>query len=512
MKKIVSNSPIVKVVLSICIIPCVLFLLLLVLPSPHYTQGFKTLDDIHAYVKTLPENFKLDTDNTITPDFSSYYKSITPTWKSRLKDKINWLLTLIKIKRPPLWSASFFKTQLIQVTAQRQAREFKGNYVCKIIPTLQSKIVVLGNIHGAIHSLARCLERIKELGIIGQDLTVTSPDNFIIFMGNVVDRSPYSMETLSIVMQLIFLNPSNVIYMQGNHEAGTYWQEHTLKSELQTQAAHLSKGVIPLVNEVTNFFNTLPLACYIATLSESGNEFIRISDANRSQNPALQEQSYAKFLTSKILQSFTSFNLKDSDEQSAGENTIDIKVIFEGEKKREKYQPHEGLRLLAPDMGATAWTLLSSPTPVYQKAIKFVHDAFILLTPAKSIDGWRLTLHNRNVLGKEAFKATTFYLLSGAEENKKPQSKQLDVSIITPEEPSKGFELTDTSTIAADIASINKHAHAISERAEAISKKLKSSNVPVTNLELKTPASATAPESANLEQESAFEPIMPQIK
>ncbi len=419
------NFHLVPIALGTCTTLVVFLIGLVLMPRPFYKDGFTTLADLEAYAKTRDENTKMDSDNTIKPDFTSYYKTLAPTFISKQKEKLVRLLTLVKLKHPPLWSASFFKTQLEALAKDRQAKGFKGEFVCKITPTPASKIVVFGNVQGSLHSLVRCLKKINELGIIGPDLKITNPDCFIIFMGDIVSRSPFTMETLSVVMRLMQVNPDNVVYLRGNHESNNYWQEHTLKTELQIRAAHLANATIPLADQVNAFFDTLPLAGYITT--ENPGEIIRLSDSGRDQNEKLNEQNYAKFLTSKAAGKCACGPIAGGEQ---GDQAVEVKVIFKGEKKRETYQPHDGLRLLSPDMGATAWTLLSCPSFVYQKSIKFVHDAFVVLTSAKELDEWKITLYNRNVQSQEPFKATTFSLLSGIEDGgkksapKAPEAKE----------------------------------------------------------------------------------------
>ncbi len=414
-----QRSPL-RTILIVCGICIACLLVLAMLPKPFYKDGFKLLCDVEAYARATNENIKSDTDNTIKPDFSSYYKTLIPTWKSNLKEKINWLLRFVGLGTTPLWSPSFFKTQLESLIIAREVKGHKDTFICKITPTAQSKIIIFGNIQGAFHSLSRCLTKLRELEIIDIHFKVTNPDYFIIFTGDVVSRSPYSMETLSLVMRLLQANNENVVYLRGNHESNNYWQEHTLKTELQIRASHLSPQATPLTDEVNKFFNTLPLAIYIA----AGNkEFIRISDAGRAENPLLNETNYSQFLTSKADNKYACTPIKESA-SGASASIADVKIIFRGEKKRETYQPHQGLRLLPPDMGSTAWTILSCPTTVYQKAIKFVHDAFVIITPAPKLDEWKLTLYNRNVQSNDQFKTTTYNLLSGAEEGKQLPATQ----------------------------------------------------------------------------------------
>jgi hypothetical protein len=389
--------------------------IIMIAPQPS-AIGFTTLDNLVAYAKITDEKIKSDTDDTIKPQFYNYYKNFIPTWRSRLQEKIIGLMTCVGLHKPPLWSPDFFKSQLSGLSTLRESKGYKGDFICKIAPTLQSKIIVFGNAQGAFHSLVRDLVKIKELGLVDASLKVTSPDHFIVFMGDVVSRSPYSMETLSLVMSLMQANPNNVLYLKGNHETADYWQEHSLKVELQIRAAHLSPETVPLTTEVDKFFNTLPLAIYISNATDTHQEFIRISDSGRGQNPLLNEHRFAKFLTTKATDKVSCLQLIEQQNEHGEQPPVDIKVIFKGEKKRETFQPHTGLRLLPSDMGSTAWTVLSCPTPVYQKALKFFYDAFVILTPAAQFDDWKITLYNRNVLENKDFTTSTLYLISGTQE------------------------------------------------------------------------------------------------
>ncbi len=509
------------------LIVCI-FLFLFAIPRPTYTTGFTTLNTLTTYIKTTNENIPMDSENTIKPEFGSYYKTLVPTWKSNIKEKLLWLLGFFKLTNPPQWSASFFKYQLETLASTREAAGYKDSFICKINPTEQTKIVIFGNIQGALHSLTRDLIKLKELNVISNNFKVSNSDNFIIFMGDVVSRSPYSMETLSLVMRLLQANPDNVIYLKGNHETGNYWQEHTLKTELQIRASYLSKQTIPLGKEVNKFFNTLPLALYIPSISNS-NEVIRISDSGRSQNELLQETNFAGFLNTTSAKRLETFNLKEKRESF--DSAINVKVIFKGEKKRETYQPHTGLRLLEPDMESTAWTILSCPTPTYQKAINFKHDAFVILTPAQNLDDWKITLYNRNVQTQEPFKATTYNLLSGTEEgttkkvdltsvspkqrksdNKQKQlSSALQPSVSVPQPQQKApiqhrQTFTVTPTIADHAEEISKHAQEIAKHAQEIAVQLRNQQ-PADQQKLDQSKHKTDTSDKVVPTSSAFQPI-----
>lgn len=425
--KLLSNlaqlSVVKKIALATGSIFFIFIFLLLLIPSPFYKDGFRTLQELQTYAKSTNELEPMSNNNTLKPEFETYYQKFNVSFFKKIKAKLSYLLVGMKIIKKPVWSASFFKTLLTTQAKEREGKGLTGNVICKITTTEKSKFVVFGNLQGAFHSFVRYLEKLKELGIINDKLEVIQPDHYVIFMGNIINRSCYSMETLAAVARFVQVNPDKVIYLRGNHETNNYWQEHTLKRELQIRAAQLSSSNIPLEEEVNKYFNTLPHAAYI-TIPDAPTDFIRISHLGRGQSDLLNENNYTQFLTETAPQPLSFTTIKDKGNNEDPDTPISIKVIIRGEKKRDTFQSMEGLRLLAPDMDSVAWNILSCPTFVFQKAIKFYHDAFVILSADKNIDEWRLTLYSRDTRSKNPFKATTYFLLSGINTETKQQLEQ----------------------------------------------------------------------------------------
>ena len=85
----------------------------------------------------------------------------------------------------------------------------------------------------------------------------------------------------------------------------------------------------------------------------------------------------------------------------------------------------DGLRLLAPDQGIAAWSVLSAPTLTYQKLYNFYTDSYVDLTIALPIDKTTITQHYQDIRKRTGFKTGRVYnMFSGqADEQFRAQAK-----------------------------------------------------------------------------------------
>lgn len=418
-------------------------LLLIFTSPPDYADIFTNLEEIQAYARTTNELTPMAGINTLKPDFSPYYATLKPTTSRRIKEKILWLLYRIGLAQRPCWSITGFKHTLERLGKRNEAKDFKGNCIAKISSEKDDRFFVFGTLQGAFHSLVRDLKHLNDRGIIDPALKIKNPNHYIVFMGEAISRSAFTLETLSLIMKVLEANPANTIYLRGGHESKNYWQEHTMKTELMIRARHISSSKVPLENEVNRFFNTLPLAFYIGMHPTPSKDFIRISKRGIGSNPLLDEKNYAPFLAT-IHSTITPYAVVRNADPS--DTPVTIHAILKSEKKRYAYQSMPGLRMLANDTGTTAWTLLSCPTVVYEqaKAIRFFYDAFTEVIPGEKLSEWTITLHHRDRRTKNPFTTKTFNLLSGLEQSASSPTKTAPTAKIQPTEQ-KPQSLTDTT-------------------------------------------------------------------
>jgi hypothetical protein len=348
-----------------------IFIIIWLIPRPYHTRGFNTITDLHNYGSTIDEFIKADNNNYIFPSYESYYqKHFNPSITRTLNAKLNWPLYTLHLRRPPLFSASFLKTLLEDVTNYRKIKGWQGDFVQKIEVKESSKLVVFGPVQGAYHGLVRYFEKLKELGIIDENFVVQRPDYYLIFLGNVVNRSPYTLEIFSILLQLLKKNPENVIYLRGSQERKENWKLHTLERELVFRAKDLSPSSIPLEEEIDNFFDTLPITlyCTIPFINDKKLNYFKCAafiDDERFFS-IIDAPHYATFLKQKSNERLSAFNLNNGSDNDPERENIISRAIVRDIKKRDCYEEMDGLRLLPPTKGIPTWCILSTAAEPYR--------------------------------------------------------------------------------------------------------------------------------------------------
>jgi hypothetical protein len=389
-------------------------LLALLLPMHVNQDLFSTLDSVNEYALSFPEFPKRDNKNIIKPDYRTFYASNLPGFFSRTYGN---LLRHLRILSPLPWSSDTFARIMRKLTKERETRTYKDLFIHKLIPEKDSEIVVWGDLQGAFHSLNRSLQRLKDKGLIDNNYKLKN-DVYFVFLGDVVSRSPYIMETLMLVMRLMEKNPRQVFYLRGNHEANNYWQGYGLKKELKIKARHLKQDdKFPLRLLVQRFFNTLPLALYVGIAPETSKDFVRFSHegGNEFSIEKLNLYCYSDFLQAIAEDPLTTYQIEGNDSFCSESTSIKLKAVIRAEIKRKSYQKMDGMRALAPEKGVPAWTFLSCPTTTYQEGVEFFYDAFGLIKLAPDLASWSITLNKQDVREKNGFTERTHNFISGQE-------------------------------------------------------------------------------------------------
>jgi hypothetical protein len=98
-----------------------------------------------------------------------------------------------------------------------------NSYIHIITSNDKEKIIIIGDLHGSMHTFLRIIFRLHKFNILNLKTFKLEPNYRLVFLGDVVDRGIYSFEILCIIFKLIEINNDNfldpiVIYNRGNHE------------------------------------------------------------------------------------------------------------------------------------------------------------------------------------------------------------------------------------------------------------------------------------------------------
>ncbi len=368
-----------------------------------YGEYFTSLQEAYDYATEHEEYPEIDNTDWLNPDFSTFLKQERPGFWSRL-------LMWVKIKRPA-WSVLGFKHLIERIVNERELNGLTGNFVQKVSPLPGSKFLIWGDLHGAFHSLVRDLGFLQQQGIVNEDFKIINDNYYFVFNGNVVDRSPYSLEILTLVMQLMVVNQHRIFYIRGDHEDKQKWHSYGLGRELKIRARHLSREKIPLSRQLTRFFNTLPRGLYLnnGTKNKKVN-VVRIAYPGR-YFAELDESRFAGFLAELAGEKPELFRL---DQKQETEKDVSIRALIRGEDRTTTYQKSKGLGLLEAERDATAWSVLSSPIGSHRRLYEFFFDSFAELTIQPKINEWTIAGFYQDVRQLLGFKqGTIFNLVSG---------------------------------------------------------------------------------------------------
>jgi hypothetical protein len=177
---------------------------------------------------------------------------------------------MTKSKREKMTSSTQYLSNLVKNASQVSANEFIQlieNSINQLrsetehIGSLQivgrlikmppkGEVIIVGDIHGDLNSLAHILE---SSGFLERSLK--DKDIYMIFLGDYGDRGVYSPEVYYIVLKLKEEFPENVVLMRGNHEGpdDLLASPHDLPSQLQEKFGKSGKDAYAKIRELFNY-------------------------------------------------------------------------------------------------------------------------------------------------------------------------------------------------------------------------------------------------------------------
>ncbi|MHA1105614.1 MAG: metallophosphoesterase [Promethearchaeota archaeon] len=122
------------------------------------------------------------------------------------------------------------------------------NFIIELNPNSSEDFgYVIGDIHGNLNSINYYTKLIQD-----------NNPKFVVFLGDIVDRGPYQLECLIVVLALKILFPHKVFLLRGNHETIEMNQDYGFYNLILTKYHHSSK-----FDSFLMVYEVLPLCCII---------------------------------------------------------------------------------------------------------------------------------------------------------------------------------------------------------------------------------------------------------
>ena len=112
------------------------------------------------------------------------------------------------------------------------------------------KIIAIGDIHGSLHTFREVLDSLHQRGIITDGFEM-NPNYHIVFLGDICDRGPHSLEVFHLAFRLKVRNMQSVHLIKGNHEDLSMYSAYGFKDELESQLTNPSDQ--ELVHELLTY-------------------------------------------------------------------------------------------------------------------------------------------------------------------------------------------------------------------------------------------------------------------
>ncbi len=392
--------------------------------------SFTTLSKAQAYAEAHPEYVKPSNKDWIHPNFQSFHKNNQPNWFTR---SLSWFGLFQK-----KFNVSGFKKLLESIVVQREKEAMKGDFGEQFKSNVEDHFIIWGDLFSAFHSLVRDLTYLKKEGIIDDSLKIIKPQYHFVFNGNVVNGSPYILETLELVLQLMKANPSRVFYTKGPHEMEERWYNFGLIHELKIRGRASSSELIPFEGLINRFFNSLPIALYLTRENKDTIEVVLISN-NENATRLFNKDKLSNLLSNKNKRGFFAFgNNRAVSNQSKKE--VVLEAFITSEDRSISYHATEGLTRVGTFEGAVRWMVFSSPTERNQVLYKFFYDAFADLRVANGVSSWTIVLFNQKIPELNGFKEVAVYNLVTGQEifTQEKRKKELALSFGATMDLSKG--------------------------------------------------------------------------
>lgn len=333
-----------------------------------------SLSDWKAYASRYEEMPESDNHDWDDPDYSSYHKMISPHFVTHFLRKIFFFHEKNHID-------TFFNdyTERLHAATRSACQEPVCAKTVALAP--DSRVYVWGDLYGSLHALVRALDFLQQEGVIDEQLRIVKEQCYFVFLGNVISRSPYILETLSLVAQLCLQNPNNVFYLRGKQEQSSYWKSFGTFRALEYRVSIILSERKSIENRLDEIFDKLPQVIFFE--APCGKTFECVYDP-----------------TSYFIAGYADLNKG---------KPASARLIGQGDRPIAMGQ--KGLVFAGMQDTCLVWKVFSAYNDVYKRFAGRLGGSFVAISCGKSEQDTTIRLYDENT---GSYKKTAEYeLLSG---------------------------------------------------------------------------------------------------
>ncbi|OJW53342.1 MAG: hypothetical protein BGO67_01155 [Alphaproteobacteria bacterium 41-28] len=373
-----------------------------------------TLKNYQQYANNFEEFPQRDNVNPLVPDYSKYLHAMAaPIFVRYLKYYFNKMRFYVEEDTP-----TYLKRIMDYLLEKQNLNKSDGFSILLHRLKKGEKFYIWGDLYGSLHSLVRTLAHLEKQGVINDKLEILKPNCFLIFNGNIVGRSAYNLENLSLIVTLMLKNPQKVFFIRRSEKSRLWINFEGIRRELAilVKDAAFAEN---LLNQFMRFLDILPVTLYLGELDKELNTYITISP----RSPILADSK----LLSKAFKDmpYEEFRIITINNPIPRSSTPFIQVRLRSTLDEISYIQPRGVNLLPPEEGSTQWAIFSAPLSGHQEHFNFFSDAYAILEITSSLSTSLITCVSQNLKEEQSFSEENFDLSSGCSLGRTKRHKKL---------------------------------------------------------------------------------------
>ncbi len=356
-----------------------------------------TLKTVTDYATGMPE-YPAATKVWGNTDFTLFHNKNLPNTFISLLDSWGYRLH-------NFFTVGYF-TEMLEKTVETKKATHQINTIASRIQCPEnSSIIIISSLRGHFHRLVRTLAWLNKQGLIDEKLKLRK-DIYLLFNAYSINGSAYALETLTLIMALLDLNPNNCFMTRSRQELNNHWNDFALNRELKIRAQYFDLAT--LKKKLDIFFSSLPKAIYVS-INSRPQEFMKIS-SNFDEGDIVDESGIYELFNPDNKEPLVFFNKENISNST---KPVPLKVDINSDNLYFKPAGVFGLSFVEQNLETSYWNIFPAIFPNDSADVTTAIDSYALITLKKSLSSSLISFWQRNEHSMDFTTAGSLNLTTG---------------------------------------------------------------------------------------------------